>query len=381
MSLDRYLAWMTGAALPFWLERAADARGLFQETLTLCGEPGPGPLRLRTGMRQVYVFAHAARLGLSDRDRSLALAVRMMDALRGLAWSPDGRPGWVARFDREGKVLDDRRDLYDHAFALLALGHLAQATGDAIYRTWIDQTMEVIERMHAPHGGWHQDDRHELPRSQNPHMHLFEASLGLFDTTGEARHLARAGEIFGLLRGRFIDPDAGLLTEFFGPRWERSPAFRSERLDPGHMMEWTWLLRRYERATGHAVGRLCEALFGNALRLGLDRAGFLVDEVDALGRPLVDRRRLWPQTEYLKGLIAQASTKAGAERGTLLGQADALVERLLASYLAASPAGTWCDQFDLDGRPTATAVPASTLYHLLGPAAEILRLRGGPSPP
>lgn len=374
MSLDGYLDWLRGAALPFWLDRAADASGLFHETLTSHGEPEPGPLRLRTGMRQVYVFAHAAQLGLSDRDRSLSLAVRMMDVLRSLAWASDGRPGWVTRFDRDGTVLDDRRDLYDHAFALLALGYLARATEAKVYRTWIEQTIEVIELMQAPCGGWHQNDRRELPRSQNPHMHLFEASLGLFETTREASHLARAGEIFGLLRGRFIDPDSGLLTEFFGPRWERAPAFRSERLDPGHMMEWTWLLRRYERATGHPVASLCEALFGNALRLGLDRSGFLVDEVDAQGRPLVDRRRLWPQTEYLKSLIVQAAAKTDQACETLLAEADALVGRLLESYLAPSPAGTWCDQYDLAGRPTAATVPASTLYHLLAPAAEILRL-------
>jgi len=377
VSLDRYMAWMREAALPFWLERSADARGLFHETLTLDGTPAPGPLRLRTGMRQAYVFAHAAQLGLLDRDQGLRLATRMMDVLAALAWAPDGHPGWIARFDRGGAVLDDRRDLYDHAFALLALGHLAQATGEARYRTWINQTIAVVDGMQAPHGGWHQSDRRELPRSQNPHMHLFEASLALFEITGEARHLSRAGEIFGLLRGNFLDPETGLLTEFLGPAWERSSAFRSERLDPGHMMEWTWLLRRYERATGHPVEALCGAFFGDALRLGRDPAGFLVDEVTVKGEPLVHWRRLWPQTEYLKALIVQAAATSGAGREGLLAEADALAERLLASYLAASPDGTWCDRFDLDGRPTATTVPASTLYHLLAPTAEILRLREG----
>ena len=377
MSLERYIDWISGSALPFWLERSADAHGLFYETLTVDGVPEAGALRLRTGMRQAYVFGHAGQLGLLDRDRSLTLAVRMMEALRGIAWSPDGRPGWVARFARDGTVLDGQRNLYDHAFALLALGHLAQATGETRYLTWIDETVEVVEGMQAPHGGWHQNDRHELPRSQNPHMHLFEASLALFETTGQAAHLARAGEIFGLLRGRFIDPDTHLLTEFFGPRWERSPAFRSERLDPGHMMEWTWLLRRYERATGHAVEALCGALFSDSLRLGLDPSGFLVDEVDARGHPLIDRRRLWPQTEYLKALTVQAAATSGAARETMLADAGGLVSRLLATYLAAPQAGAWCDEFDLGGRPTAAAIPASTLYHLLAPAAEILRLRGG----
>ena len=374
MSLDHYLFWLRDRALPRWLHHAAAPDGLFHETLTLDGSPGPGPLRLRTGMRQAYVFAHAAQLGLVDRQSGVALAMRIVEALRAAAWAPDGTPGWVARFERDGTILDGSRDLYDHAFALLALGHLAQATGDPRYAAWIDETVAVIEAMHAPHGGWFQNDRQELPRSQNPHMHLFEASLALYETTRGLNHLARAGEIFGLLRGRFIDSGTGHLTEFFGPAWERGAEFRSERLDPGHMMEWTWLLRRLERATGHPMARLCDKFFGDAVRLGRISPGFLVDEVDEAGTPLVDRRRLWPQTEYLKALIVQSEAAAGTERQTLLNEANALAGRLLVSYLSDSVEGLWCDQYALDGRPSATTVPASTLYHLLAPAAEILRI-------
>lgn len=373
MSLRNYVAWVRDQALPFWLPRAADAEGLFHETLAMDGTPQPeAELRLRTGMRQAYVLAHAAELGLVDRAPALDLAVRMMERLRALAWAPDGRPGWAARFDRAGAITDGRRDLYDHAFALLALGHLGRATGEARYAAWIEETLAVVDgALAAPHGGWAESDRGELPRRQNPHMHLFEASLALHETTGEARHLARAGEIFGLLRARFLDEEAGVLTEFFGPAWERSPQVRSERLDPGHMAEWTWLLRRYERAARRPVDALCGRLLDAAMRLGLTADGFLVDEADIDGRPLVDRRRLWPQTEYLKALVVQGSA---GHRPELLEEAAALVGRLGKTYLAGVPAGAWRDAFTLDGRPSASAIPASTLYHLFAPVPEILRL-------
>ena len=373
MSLASYLDWVRRSALPFWLGCAVDEQGLFYETLALDGTPQPEvELRLRTGMRQVYVFAHAAHLALTDRQPALALAERLVDRLRACAWARDGRPGWVARFRRNGEVTDDRRDLYDHAFALHALGYLYQATRNARYKTWIDETLAVIDQMlQAPHGGWAESDRGDLPRRQNPHMHLFEASLALFETTGDARHLARAGEIFGLFRSRFFDDATGFLTEFFGPAWQMSPDFGSERTYPGHLAEWTWLLRRYQRATGRPVDGLCTALFSSAVRLGRDGSGFLVDEADATGRPLVDRRRLWAQTEYLKALIVQGS--AGRDAG-LLEEADALVQRLFATYLASVPRGGWLDQFTLDGRPSATAIPASTFYHLFVAAVEIARL-------
>jgi mannose-6-phosphate isomerase len=375
MSLADYVGWVRDSALPFWRGCAVDEDGLFYETLALDGTPQPEvELRLRTGMRQVYVFAHAAQLRLIDPPSALALAERLLDRLRACAWARDGRPGWAARFHRNGEITDDRRDLYDHAFALHALGHLHEATRNARYRRWIDETLAVIdEALQAPHGGWAESDRSELPRRQNPHMHLFEACLALFETTGEARHLARAGEIFGLFRGRFFDEERGFLTEFFGPAWEASPDYHSERTYPGHLAEWTWLLRRYQRATGRPLDGLCAALLDNAVRLGRDASGFLVDLVDVTGRPVVDQRRLWVQTEYLKALVVQGTV---GKRAALLRDADALVQRLFATYLAGVPRGAWLDQFTLDGRPSATAIPASSLYHLFAAAVEIGRLPG-----
>ncbi|WP_131115004.1 AGE family epimerase/isomerase [Lichenihabitans psoromatis] len=377
MSLQLYVEWVAAQALPVWAEKVCDDTGLFWEALTLDGQPlRSADLRLRTGMRQIYVFAHAATLGLAPAGPSIALAQRMMDRLRSIAWAPDGRKGWVARFDRSGTVLDSRHDLYDHAFVLHALGYLYQATRDERYRTWIDETLHVIdEGMAGLHGGWAESTMGELPRRQNPHMHFFEANLALYETTGEARHLARAGELFGLFRSRFIDQNTGVLREFFGPQWQVDAAYRSERLDPGHMMEWVWLLRRFERSTGRYVSGHCSALMQTALAIGRHESGFLIDEVDISGQPLSDSRRLWPQTEYLKALLVQ-STATG--RPDLLDEADALVQSLLGTYLGGPVKGCWQDQFRLDGTLSATTIPASSLYHLIVPAAEILLARAAP---
>ncbi len=267
--------------------------------------------------------------------------------------------------------MDFRRDLYDHAFVLHALGVLYQATNNPRYLTWIDETLAMIDYgLSASHGGWAENDRRDLPRRQNPHMHLFEASLALYETTGEARHLARAGEIFGLFRSRFFDEDTGFLREFFGPAWEISQSFDSERIYPGHMAEWAWLLRRYQRVTAWPVDRLCATLLENAIRLGRDSSGFLRDLVDLTGRPLVDRRRLWPQTEYLKALIVEGSK---TNDSAMLAEADAFSERLFSTYLSNTPSGTWLDEFTVDGELSATGIPASTLYHLFAVAVEILQ--------
>jgi mannose/cellobiose epimerase-like protein (N-acyl-D-glucosamine 2-epimerase family) len=375
VSIRHYLAWLRDEALPFWLEAAADSASLFYETLDNAGAPQLGTLRLRTGMRQVFVFASAAQLGLADRGRALSLASGLYAALRRHAFSPDGEPGWVAAFDRDGRILDARRYLYDHAFVVLAQAHLAGAAGRALYLQHLDETFAAIDLLQASDGGWHQSDLREPARSQNPHMHLFEACLGAFESTGQAGHLARAGEIFGLMTTCFFDHASGLLTEFFGPSWRRSSEFRSERLDPGHMMEWTWLLRRYQRLTNRDVNAIADRLFSSAYRLGRVEGDFLVDEMDAAGQPLVDRRRLWPQTEYLKGLLVQAQARPSA-RDKLLLAADGLVERIFTQYLRNTRPGTWRDQFSLDGADTAGNIPASSLYHLVTAAPEIIRILG-----
>jgi mannose-6-phosphate isomerase len=382
MKLERYLSWLREQALPFWLADGLDEEsGFFWERLDFAGRPDrAAPLRLRVQARQIYVYAHAALVGLAPRAASLAAASRALARVRSAAWAPDGRPGWVHSIALDGTVVDDRRDLYDHAFMLHALAWMAKATGEPAYGEWIEETLAFIDReLAAPAGGWAESDRRETPRRQNPHMHLLEASLALAETGVAPRQLARAGEIIGLLRCRFYDEEAGLLREFFGPRWEIGPAWGSERLEPGHHMEWVWLLRRYERVSGMPLDGIRARLFANGERLGRDATtGFLVDEVDAEGRWLTGQRRLWPQTEYLKALLIQFET-TGESR--FLEEAHLLAERLLASYLAETVPGAWCDQFTHDGHRTTDVVPASSLYHLFAPAMEIARLAPAASTP
>src|SRR5437868_6068991 len=128
MSLDTFLAWMREDALPVWLETGFDRRrGLFYEKLHLNGRPDEAAeTRSRLQARQIYVYAHAAELGFAPREASLAAAIAAGDRLHKLAWAPDGKPGWVHRLTANGRVADDRRDLYDHAFMLLGYGWLAK---------------------------------------------------------------------------------------------------------------------------------------------------------------------------------------------------------------------------------------------------------------
>ncbi|WP_421726473.1 AGE family epimerase/isomerase [Bauldia sp.] len=373
MSLDRLADTFIRDALPLWASVGFDEdAGQFMEALSLDGGPDTtGIVRTRTAARVIYVFAHATVTGHAPAN-ALGKAERAFHNLHATAWIDGDEPGYARAIDRRaGAVVDPIRDLYDHACVLLAQAWLLKATGDPAYRTGIERTLGVIDRtLAAPAGGWAEDHLGTTPRRQNPHMHLFEACLALSAITGDPRHVARAGELFGSFRTTFFDERIGTIREFFGPRWEIGADFGSDRLDPGHMAEWVWLIRRYAAWADAPADDLCPALLEAAERLGRrDGSPFLVLEVDTAGRSVNETRRLWSQVELIKAHLAQY--RATGDRNHREAAED-FAGALLATYLADTPPGTWRDAFDADGNAIATTVPASSLYHLWTLIAEIV---------
>ena len=372
-ALLRLAKWFVDEALPRWATTGFDdVNGHFLEGLALDGAPeASGLLRTRSAARQIYVFAHAHTLGVAP-DGALEKAERAFTNLQACAWIKGEKPGYARSINRlTGLVVDPARDLYDHACVLLALAWLFKATGKESYRKQIDETLQAVDRtLAAPFGGWAEDSENTMPRRQNPHMHFFEACLSLVEVTGERRHIARAEELFALFRSRFFDDRIATLREFFGPAWEKDDVYESGRLDPGHMSEWVWLLRRYSSMMLSNVDQICEKLLRFAQTIGSARGSlFLIDEVSEQGVPLKKTRRLWPQAELIKAHIVQFEALGDRSH---LDQANGIAAELFVTYLAQAPSGTWRDCFDLDGRSIAATIPSSSHYHLWTAVAEIL---------
>lgn len=368
MGLDRLKSYFIDTVMPRWLETAFDEQSRqFVEGLELDGTPdSSGIVRVRTAARQVYVFAHAHTLGVAPVG-ALAKAEAAFENLRRSAWFGDSPRGYASTIDlASGAPVDTRRDLYDHACVLLAVAALLKATGKARYLDAIAEVIEVLDTTLASRSsGYAEDDLGTIPRRQNPHMHLFEAFLALWEALPDCRHAARAGELYLLFQARFFDEKSGQLREFFGPDWEISDDFGSNRLSPGHMSEWVWLLGRYESLSGRDLSEEKRRLFAAALRGRTDNWPFLMDEIDLNGTLLTDQRRLWPQAEFLKACLSIDSADSWA--------ADDVASALFESYLADTPLGTWRDCFDIEGRPTARTIPGSSLYHLWTAVAEMLQ--------
>ncbi len=377
--------WLAGTVLPFWESTGFDSRnGAFVEKLDLDGTVSSEDYtRLRVQARQIYVCAHADVLGFSSS--ALARAQGAFGFLQHHAWDAK-HGGWIHRLRRDGQPLDRTRDLYDHAFMLLALAWLYRAGGEdevlkAARKTiaFLDENLR-LERGGAFDGYAEQrgEEASQMParRRQNPHMHLLEALLALHEATGDAEWIERAAAIRGLFDARFFSAANGQLAEFFDADWQETPVDGRFIREPGHHFEWVWLLHRYGQLSGDdSVLPAMEELFAWAWAKGIDRRAEGIfgayDAVDPEGRVLQGgSKRLWPQTEALKACLALAERSEHPE-------AAAGIAPLLQSFFthfAGLDHALWRDQFDGAGAMIAKAVPASSLYHLFLAIAEVLRV-------
>jgi mannose-6-phosphate isomerase len=378
----RFRDWMLGAALPFWADQGRDAPGRgVRESLTRDGRPAePGFKRMRVQARQIYAFSHAALLGWTPGE---AVARDAYGFILQAGRRPGG--GWVRRLDAAGTaVLDDTADLYDQAFVLFALAWYARLTGAAEPLALARDTADWLRTaMAGPGGGyWNTLPRAAEPRQQNPHMHLLEAALALFETSSDAYWAAWAAELIALFDTHLFDAATGTLGEFFTDDWAPAQGEAGDHVEPGHHYEWAWLLHQYTRLTGDDHTGPAARLYDFAQRHGCDPAtGLVWDIVGRNGQVRARSTRLWPQTEAVKAHCVMAGRGGGASPAAEARIAG-LVDHLLTRFLADCPHGAWRDRFDAAGQPLGDGIPTSSFYHVFMAYAELDGLiRGHAVPP
>jgi mannose/cellobiose epimerase-like protein (N-acyl-D-glucosamine 2-epimerase family) len=372
--IARVRSFLADQALPFWGSEGQYDNGCFVEQLDLQGRPvDPGFTRTRVQARQIYVFCHAHQAGLVDVAETWRKGVQF---LIQSAWlGPD--KGWARRLDRRGTVLDDRFDFYDVSFALFALGWYYRVSGDPESLSLAHQTLDFLER-HAAHrgGGFMHDWTGSSPRQQNPHMHFVEALNVWFESTQDERFSDHAERILRIFEERLVDRN-GALFEFFDENWDRLDGPVGDVVEPGHQFEWAWIIGHQGRMSGRPRLELVRRLLDSALGGGFDPAtGLTVDQVDGAGGVVRRSRRLWPQTEAIKGALAEAEF---LQQDTSQ-RVSSILSALFSRFLDPGPIpGTWIDHYDEHWNPLVDKVPASSLYHVTLAFLELVRLgRGEP---
>jgi N-acylglucosamine 2-epimerase/mannose-6-phosphate isomerase len=366
--------WMDKQALPFWASTGYDAgRRVCRERLALDGTVcDPGFRRIRALARQVYVYSHAEVLGWEGP--AARIADTTLDYMTRFGWQ-GAEKGWARQLDDDGRVIDDTPDLYDHAFALFALGWRFLATNDPRHLTLADQTLDfILAHMRSADGlGYLEAVPAESDqRCQNPHMHLLEALIVLARTGHSPRYLQLATEIVDLYESRIVDAETGALREFFGPGWASLATPEGRITEPGHQFEWVWILNEYEKVGGRSVDDLVRKLFDFADRHGIDPvSGLTYDQVSDDGSLLKGSFRSWPQTETLKAHLAMGERSGKFDTDRIAG----VVDNVFHHYLSRPAMGTWMDQLNTQRQGDSTFTPSTTLYHIFLAFAELRRLK------
>jgi mannose/cellobiose epimerase-like protein (N-acyl-D-glucosamine 2-epimerase family) len=352
------LRWLADHAWPLWLAHGVDwPHRAFHENLD------PESLqcramfrRLRVAARQTYVFSTAARLGVPQAMEAVVLG---LDFLQGPARLPGGGFAW--RFDLDNRPTDSTRDLYDHAFVLLAFAAAAGVVGaDRVREDATALLDDIATRFAHPDGGYYDKLPATGQRLQNPHMHLFEALLAATEAFGDERFFSCARNLAALFAARFFQAKDGALPECFDAAL--SPVRDAGRFvtEPGHHYEWVWLLQRYEAvaaSTGAPVNPdlkfMAESLFEFAERYGVNPSSSLVaNSLWSDGAVADCGFRLWPQTERLKAVARRRPDRIPSALAALT------------RHVAGARPGLWIERMDATGRAIAEPAPATSLYHL-----------------
>lgn len=352
-----YREWLAEAALPLWASAGVDSRtGAFEEALSPTGEPVAAPRRARVQARQVFVYASAARAGLGDKW--------LITAERGYAFYRDRylRPGglFAVLADADGRVLDDTPYLYEQAFSLFAMAELHRAGSAPQAHHEAAATLAALQTRRHAAGGFLELGAH--PHQSNATMHFLEAAMAWEEVGGPPVWSNLADELVAHARAKFIDPEGGFLREFFDAEWRPAAGDDGRWVEPGHQFEWAWLLARWaERRGDAAAARTARVLYERGLQ-GVDRKRGVA--VNVLWDDLTVRdpgARLWPQTEYLKAALRMGDTPEALNAAAAL-----------AKYLAAPRRGAWRDKLRPDGRFVEEPAPASSFYHIMVAARELL---------
>lgn len=224
--------------------------------------------------------------------------------------------GFYRLVDANGKVLDETKNTYSHAFVVLALAHMGRVTGDERYKkAALSAWHDVRDKLRDRDGGF----RHAAGRdfasggdglhSQNHVMHIFEALLALLDATGDASVMKDAREVgdfvlYKLMVG--LPSGAAYIPEWYDEHWK--PLTSRDKggfIDIGHQFEWIHLLRTAEqRGLPPLYADVSERLLRYAVATGYDESdGGVYSRVYPDGE--VDRNKYWwPQAEGMRAFLA-----------------------------------------------------------------------------
>jgi len=374
-------SWLLDHVCPYWASRIVDPDGGFFESLDTQGQPVFSETRrVLSQARLTYAFSHATVLGAGPKTREAAdHGFECLRRASGANGANGSFEGWHRSTAGQGVIVDATRDTYDQAFVIFAMAWYHRATGSVQALDLAEQSYKFLESHVADrvHGGFFEEfpQTGKLPRRQNPHMHLLEATFAMHEATGNAVWIERASSLMALFTDAFVDKGTGALAEYFDMAWNLAEGVPGTLREPGHQFEWVWLLGQFMRQSGRRDLEVhAQRLFAFGTQHGLDTSGPLkgvaFDVVDSQGRVVADTKLVWPQTEYIKACIARFEATGDASYRQ---QAFAHLDSLRKHFFCDDGAN-WVNHVTRNGEPLVQQTPARVLYHVFLAGAELIRI-------
>ena len=319
----------------------------------------PQRYRAMACARQLYLFSSLIGQVPGAKERAAALFRSLQqhfhDAEHG---------GWFYSIDPQGAPLDQRKDLYTHAFILFACAHYWAKVREPLVESVLNAVLEVLDQRFSSGDGLYEAclerDWSLLNTGplQNPLMHLAEAFLATLSVREDLAVQRALVELCTAMQQRFIDPQHSVLME-------KPLGSVDNWFEPGHQFEWYFLLESSPLLRGSKLHASVERAFAFTEQLGVDQSSGAVRAMLTLdGHSKDATQRIWAQAEYLRALTLRPDSGA-----SVLHQLQALQQRSL-------HARGWYECRDENGEVSRQDMPSTTPYHLAtcyGGLADYLR--------
>ncbi|PWE39003.1 N-acylglucosamine 2-epimerase [Pseudomonas prosekii] len=309
----------------------------------------PQRYRAMACARQLYLFSSLIGQLPAAEERAAALFRSLQqhfhDAERG---------GWFYSIDAQGAPLDQRKDLYTHAFILFACAHYWDKVREPLVESVLNAALQVIAQRFATDDGLYEASLERDWSSlnsgplQNPLMHLAEAFLATLSVREDAAAEDALLKLCTAMQEQFVDPQTRVLME-------KPLGAVDNWFEPGHQFEWYFLLESSPLLRGSQLHESLDRAFALTERLGVDEhSGAVLAMLDLQdgGSAKDSTQRIWAQAEYLRALTLRPHSEA-----PVLRQLQALQQRFL-------HVGGWFECRDEAGEVSRKDMPSTTPYHL-----------------
>ena len=356
--------------LPQWLNSFSDdENGGFHDRLDKNGRPLKMPKRLLTQCRQLIIYSLADQDDATQKCYADTIDNGFQFILKHYYITETN--GSVFSLNPDNSINDHKYDLYGHAFILLACATYYQATKNTEALDFAKKTFNFIKTSFAlpdKPGLTEALDENLKPidamRRQNPHMHLMEACIHMYEVSKDADYLATATDMLNLFYDKFLDHETQTLGEFFDD--DLKPHIeKGDWIETGHHAEWIWLLKRYQDISPSRDPRLLgtmKNLFAWIQTNGIDPEYGGIFNIQSRHGSIIDTdKRIWPVLETIRAAFIMSNIKDYEENAYIMIKD---LTSLLTGHYIDIKTGNWQETLTRELSSKINDMPGTTPYHI-----------------